>query len=330
MKNQIMTAVLSVGFLATTFSSVAGFAKPTSADHMKVYTDTAREIRSLHRQIGIGAIVKSTQSELTSFAKEVVVERGGSSYASASGYATEGESWQQGSWRRGRDSSYSFGAYSSGYAQAGSYDWDVTDVLLMNPREVAEFPDHVERNWNQLRGQLLSYLDKSERSLVRMKELGVRNLAAAYELAKVKRPVNQNGLNETIAILGDLNFLGDHQVTRCWRFQSADRSRSSSHASASAASGSSGYETRRYEDSSSWSSGYSRASSSYWQQIGTDQTTCYASTQTIEVKANESVARINLTELDELLKRWVDALETLKLAAPAQTEFLTWDSPYYQ
>lgn len=269
------------------------------------YTQTAREIRMLHRELRVGEVITSIDQVLTQNVKEVVAERHNESSSSGLRGAIN----------------LLFLSLSGQASESSSSRWDVTKLIVQNPTEVAKFDRKAQAGFRNVQTNLIKYMENNEKELIHLKELGLQNLAAAYELIQAGERIPIAELEETAALVMDLNFLGVHEVTRCVRVKYANRS------SRSHDSGSFGARGRFLFFSANL--GGESEQKKYWRQLAHTETKCESNTNQIKLHSDSTVYYVNLSRLDRMLEDWIVAVDLALLANTKAPYYPTWESPYY-
>lgn len=249
-----LRAVLITVITAASFGSGAQTTSSLETTHDR-YIRTAREIRVLYSRLGVGEVVAQARSLLVERIEEQMVEKYRSqqntrdsesetfilrSDRTGSRSASERDSYSERVLTPGGESTYSsafFGGNShsrgsrlaiedrqwDSYSRQENHEWDVTRFIVKNPQEIADFDQKIKTNENKVRQMLRQFILANEQTIIHMKELGVLNMAAAYELLKNEKKVSAAELASTAQLLGELNFLGAHIVTTCIQVQTIDR-----------------------------------------------------------------------------------------------------------
>lgn len=300
-------------FLLLNLISASAFAQSQTA--LETYFSTARQIREIHRKLGVNSVVQTINTTLTEVRNETVTEKFANKHSSSIGGS--------GSGLFGLLFSGSFGS-----SNESSSKWDVTKVLVQNPEEVATFNHRVRSELSGLQSQMLQYLDKNESDLIRLKELCVVNLAQAFQLMqdpKFQQATDPRFLQElatTARIATELTFHGQQVVTRCVQTNFAARVREGE----SKSNQNAGFRLL-FLDFSASSSSYNY---SYWEQVPHSDKSCSSSTNQISITPENTVFFVNLSYLDRMVEGWLKAVNVARLAVKDQVYYPTWGSPYYR
>lgn len=263
----------------------------------EAYALAVATIGRVREQIGVDQVVVQVLTELTEIRKEIKVGRHEQSF-SASGL------WGWVGWLP------IFASFEN------TLSYDITEIVVQNPREVAQFPVKIQNDLKALRAMLVAYIQDHTLDLVVLKTLAVSYYQMLIEKAGEGQSFDTVELGEVMRASLQFHFLGEQTVNACVQTDYIDSSRKSSSSGSLSLLG----------IFNLIGASESRVDRKFAHQV----TECKTEVNRIEATKKDLAWNVNLTELDRVTTDWAKAA-VLKVSLSSGNDeiFPVFGSPYF-